>query len=322
MMTLTAPVIEISELVIEFATRGLPVRALDCVDFKAWRDECVGIVGESGSGKSTLAMAIGGLNRAGVKPLQGRVSMAGRDVFSIDGVERRRFLSEDIGFVFQNPIGSLDPTRRIFKQFFSQAGRLLERERIEGLLQSVGLHDTDRILSSYPHELSGGMAQRVCIAMAISANPSLLIADEPTAALDASTRLQVLDVLTTLRAQTRATMVLVSHDLHVIRRYCDRICVMYAGRIVESGPTGAVLDNPQHPYTAALLRSTPGPEGKAGRLISIPGSPPTLHGKAEYCAFEPRCTSAMQRCTNQRPETVLLEGRSTSCWLPLAGSKK
>ncbi len=312
------PIVDVRELVMEFATRGAPVRALDNVDFSAWPDECVGLVGESGSGKSTLAMALGGLSRAGITPKQGGVTTFGRDVFHLEGADRRRLLSEDVGFVFQNPIGSLDPTRRIGKQFFSSDSRPLRRESKERLLRSVGLDDTDRVLASYPHELSGGMAQRVGIAIAIAPSPLLLIADEPTAALDASVRTQILDLLTKLRKRSRATLILVSHDLRAVRAYCDRICVMYGGRIIESGPTREVLDAPRHPYTAALLRAIPGPEGRDGRIEAIPGSPPAIHARPEFCTFAPRCPSVMDVCTESRPESVTSAKRSRVCWLTTA----
>jgi oligopeptide/dipeptide ABC transporter ATP-binding protein len=312
----TQPIIEVRELVVEYKSQALPVRALDGVNFSANANEAVGLVGESGSGKSTLAMALGGVSRSGVRPSQGSIRTFGRDVFALRGEDRRRFLSEDIGFVFQNPIGSLDPTRRIGHQFFSPGGQPLNRKRTEELLSSVGLHDTDRILASYPHEVSGGMAQRVCIAMAISANPLLLIADEPTAALDASVKTQILDLLTELRARTSSTLILVSHDLHAIRKYCDRVCVMYGGRIVESGPTQDVFDMPRHPYTAALLRSIPGSEGPGGRIEPIPGSPPSLHGQASSCTFAPRCAFQMSICTENRPLVSVEENRTKCCWLP------
>lgn len=270
MVTSTLPIIEVRGLVIEYKSQPVAVRALDGVDFTAYPNETVGIVGESGSGKSTLAMALGGINRSGIRPSQGSVQTFGHDVFALQGAYRRRFLSEDIGFVFQNPIGSLDPTRRIGNQFFSSTGRPLDRGRTEELLTSVGLRDTDRILASYPHEVSGGMAQRVCIAIAISVNPLLLIADEPTAALDASVKTQILNLLMETRQRTRSTLVLVSHDLHSVRKYCDRVYVMYGGRVIETGPTREVFDRPRQPYTAALLRSIPGTEGPGGRIEPIP----------------------------------------------------
>jgi len=312
----TRPIIEVRDLVVEFKSQPLPVRALDGVNFSANANEAVGLVGESGSGKSTLAMALGGVSRSGVRPLHGSIRTFGRDVFALSGEDRRRLLSKDIGFVFQNPIGSLDPTRRVGHQFFSSGGQPLSRQRIQELLSSVGLQDTDRVLASYPHEVSGGMAQRVCIAMAISVNPLLLIADEPTAALDASVKTQILDLLTELRARTRSTLILVSHDLHAIRKYCDRVCVMYGGRIVESGPTNDVFDMPRHPYTAALLRSIPGSEGPGGRIEPIPGSPPSLHGQASSCTFAPRCALQMPICRENSPPVSGDGNRTKRCWLP------
>ncbi|HEU4683199.1 MAG TPA: ABC transporter ATP-binding protein [Nitrospira sp.] len=316
MIEIKQPIIEVRDLVVEYKSHPLPVRALDAVDFTASADETVGFVGESGSGKSTLAMALGGVSRSGVRPSRGSVQTFGRDVFALRGQDRRRFLSEDIGFVFQNPIGSLDPTRRIGHQFFTPDGQPLNEKRVEELLSSVGLEDTGRIMASFPHEVSGGMAQRVCIAMAISVNPPLLIADEPTAALDASVKTQILDLLTELRARARSTLILVSHDLHSVRKYCDRVCVMYGGRIVEAGPSRDVFDCPRHPYTAALLRSIPGFEGPGGRIEPIPGYPPSLNGQASNCTFAPRCALQIPVCRENRPPVSVEGDRTKCCWLP------
>ena len=248
------PIVETKDLVIEFPTNEGMFRALDGVDFDAWPDECVGLIGESGSGKSTLALAIGGINRAGRKPSRGLVNTFGKDVFSLDGEERRRFLSHEVGFIFQNPVTSLDPTRKIGHQFYSSTGPMSSQDITE-LLGSVGIHDAPRILGGFPREISGGMAQRVCIAMAIAGRPKLLIADEPTSALDAAVRVRILDLLTETRKRTQATLVLVSHDLRTVRRYCDRICVMRAGKIVEAGTAEAVMEDPQHDYTKELMRA-------------------------------------------------------------------
>jgi oligopeptide/dipeptide ABC transporter ATP-binding protein len=309
-------VVEVRGLVIEFNSRGGKVRALDGVDFSAWPGECIGLIGESGSGKSTLAMALGGVNRGRIATRQGSVRSFGRDVFALQGAEQNRFLSQQVGFVFQDPIGSLDPTRRIGRQFFAPDGQPLPRRRLEELLAAVGLPETDRILASYPHEVSGGMAQRICIALAIAPGPQLLVADEPTAALDAAVRRQVLDLLTALNRTSGATLILVSHDLPSVRRTTDRVCVMYAGRIIESGPTREVLESPRHPYTAALLQSIPGAEGRAGRIVSIPGHPPAVHGRMECCAFTPRCRFALPVCAAARPESVTNGARAACCFLP------
>ncbi len=256
------PIVEASNLVVEFPASEGMFRALDGVDFEARPEECVGLIGESGSGKSTLALAVGGINRAGRKPSGGSIRTFGKDVFSLEGENRRRFLSREIGFIFQNPVTSLDPTRKIGSQFYSAAGPM-PPEDIADLLKSVGIHDASRILSAFPREMSGGMAQRICIAMAIASRPKLLVADEPTSALDAAVRMRILDLLAETRKRTQATLILVSHDLRAVRQCCDRIYVMRAGKIVEVGPTEAVIEDPQHEYTKDLMRA-----GQvAGKLI-------------------------------------------------------
>jgi peptide/nickel transport system ATP-binding protein len=309
------PQIDITNLSIVFEGRGTAVHALDSVTLTMRRGERIGVVGESGSGKSTLALAIGGHIRGRGRRASGQVVVAGTDVFEAFPEELRRLRRRRLGFVFQNPIGTLDPTRRISRQFFDAEGRILDQARIGQLLERVGLKGIARVMASYPHELSGGMAQRVAIAMAVEHEPESIIADEPTSALDASIRTQILDLLVEVSERTNSTLVIVTHDLKAVPSYCERVVVMYAGRIVEKGRSSEVFATPRHPYTAALLRAIPGEEGFGGVIRAIPGNPPLFAGRSEACAFAERCGEAFKDCWTRRPESVPVGDGSATCHL-------
>ena len=308
------PLIRVEDLSVAFATRGTSVQALDTVSIEIARRERIGIVGESGSGKSTLALAMAGHIRGHSSQMSGRVVASGLDLFTAKASELQSFRQNRLGFVFQNPIGTLDPTRRISRQFFDN-GRPLPTARIVALLQAVGLTDTTRILNSYPHELSGGMAQRVAIALAIKHKPEIIIADEPTSALDASIRGQILRLLEEVSEETGAALILVSHDLRAVRSHCDRVAVMYAGRIVELGKAADIFQNPVHPYTTALLAAMPGAEGHGGAIRPIQGNPPMLAMRATSCAFADRCSKVRSDCRTHRPEAEMLGARRVACHL-------
>jgi peptide/nickel transport system ATP-binding protein len=308
------PLIRVEDLSVVFATRGTTVQALDTVSIEIAPRERIGIVGESGSGKSTLALAMAGHIRGNRSQMSGRVIASGLDLFKAQAPELQSFRQNRLGFVFQNPIGTLDPTRRIGRQFFEN-GHALPHARIVSLLQSVGLSDTARILSSYPHELSGGMAQRVAIALAIRHKPEIIIADEPTSALDASIRGQILRLLKEVSDKTGAALILVSHDLRAVRSHCDRVAVMYAGRIVEHGKAADIFQTPMHPYTTALLAAMPGAEGYGGAIRPIQGNPPMLAVPALSCAFADRCGKVRDDCRTHRPKAELVGTRSVTCHL-------
>jgi oligopeptide/dipeptide ABC transporter ATP-binding protein len=314
------PLIRVEDLSVIFPTRDASVQALDTVSLEIGRRERIGIVGESGSGKSTLALAMAGHIRGNQAQASGRVVAAGLDLFAAQASELQSYRQNRLGFVFQNPIGTLDPTRRISRQFYDN-GRPLPVERIATLLQSVGLTDTARVLNSYPHELSGGMAQRVAIAMAIKHRPEIIIADEPTSALDASIRSQILRLLEEVSEETGAALILVSHDLRAVRSHCDRVAVMYAGRIVEEGRAADIFQNPLHPYTIALLAAMPGAEGYGGAIRPIPGNPPLMTARASSCAFADRCSKVRDDCRSLRPETDSWGGRRVVCHLAAAGQR-
>jgi oligopeptide/dipeptide ABC transporter ATP-binding protein len=305
--------LHIRDLVISYETGDGPVRALDSVDLVLASGGAIGVVGESGSGKSTLSLAIGKLLPTNARRLSGDLAVDGRSVFSCSDQEIRSLRRQSLGFVFQNPMTALDPTMRVGTQVRRAIGPHARRDNVMKLLMRVELADIRRVSQSFPHQLSGGMAQRVAIAIAIARQPRLLIADEPTASLDASIRDQILQLLSSLRSQTGASLILFTHDLRVVFRLCERVAVMYGGRIVEQGETASVFRNPGHPYTSALMAAAPGNEGPNGRLVPIRGAPSILKERSLRCVFTPRCPWAIDRCGSERPETRLIENRLVAC---------
>lgn len=306
-------VAESENLIVEFRTRSGRVRALDGADLSIADGQCIGLVGESGSGKSTLALALGRLLPPNAEHLDGALRVNGKSVFELDEAALRALRRRDLGYVFQDPIGTLDPTMRIGRQIGAVLAGVETTESTASLLASVRLHDVQRILRCFPHELSGGMAQRVSIAIAIAPRPKLLIADEPTASLDASIRSQILDLLVSLCAAHGMALLLLSHDLRAISRYCEQVAIMYGGRVIESGLTAEIFGRPLHPYTEALLHASPGQERLGGRIEPIPGVPPVLTGRSESCSFAPRCRYAVDDCQRRRPEPERLGERSVAC---------
>jgi oligopeptide/dipeptide ABC transporter ATP-binding protein len=286
-----------------------PVRALDGADLVVEAGETVGIVGESGSGKSTLGSAIGRLLPR-TAAVDGEVRVAGEEVLALAPSQLRRLRRERLGFVFQDPIATLDPTMRVGAQL-----RLVLGRRVDPLphLERVRLADPARVARLFPHQLSGGMAQRVALAIAMAGRPQLLVADEPTSALDAQVREDVLAMLFDLAAENGTSILWLSHDLPAVARRCSRIAVMYGGRVVEDGPAAEVLGRPAHPYTAALARSAPAMAALGERLAPVPGRPPVLDGATTGCAFAPRCTFADDRCSTERPEPSTVRGQQVLC---------
>jgi peptide/nickel transport system ATP-binding protein len=305
--------LEARGLVVSYATPGGPVRALDGVDLALGPGETLGIVGESGSGKTTLGMAAGRLLPAEARLEKGELRVADVPVFHCASDMLRALRRRTLGFVFQNPMAALDPTMRVGYQVARAIGGRPSGAQVAALIGRAGLPQPERVARSFPHQLSGGMAQRVVIAMAIARNPALLIADEPTASLDASVREQVMATLTGLRTAARASLIVLSHDLRTVARHCDRVAVMYGGRIVELGESAAVFARPSHPYTRALLGAAAGSEGPGGTLQPIPGAPPVLRGPCPCCAFEPRCPRRQSRCASERPALRGFERRASAC---------
>ena len=307
------PLITIDDVAVEYGTARGAVRALDGASAEIQAGEIIGIVGESGSGKSTLGLAIAGLLPGNAKWLSGAIHVGGHDVRGHDEVARREFRRRQCGFIFQNAMGALDPTMRVHRQLEHALDGEGGDAAVAALAASVGLPTDKAVLRRYPHEFSGGMAQRAVIAKAIAARPRIVVADEPTASLDAAMRTQVLELLVSLRDDLGLTCVLLSHDLGLVMRYCDRIAVMYSGRVVEYGSPETVLSRPAHPYTNALLRAAPGKEAPGTRVEPIPGMQVAVRSRSERCAFADRCRRAEERCAAERPEPREVDGRQVLC---------
>lgn len=298
--------VRISDLTLDF-TGATTVRALDGVDLDIVAGSSVAIVGESGSGKSTLASVIGRMQPRSARIVRGALEVDGRDVLGLDDEALRRYRRDTLAYIAQDPLGSLDPTMRIGAQLrliLRGIGDDSSRARQIALLDSMRIADPERVIRLFPHQISGGMAQRVAIAMAMCRRPTLLIADEPTAALDSQVREEVIRLLFTRAREQGTTILWLSHDLPAVARWCDEVAVMYAGRVVERGPASAVLGRPVHPYSRALAATDPTRARRGERLASIPGSPPVLHGESQGCAFADRCAHRIDACAAIRPEPV------------------
>ncbi|MGL3804508.1 ABC transporter ATP-binding protein [Paeniglutamicibacter sp. R2-26] len=304
--------LEARNLAATYALRTGEIRALDDADMELHEGEVLALIGESGSGKSTVARALGGALPPNAEIVSGQALFAGEDIESLSAQQLRALHSSQIAFVEQDPLASLDPTARVGTQLRRATGIGGHAAMVE-LLESVSMRDPERVLRAYPRELSGGMAQRLCIAMAMARKPRLLIADEPTAALDATVKTEVLELLITRAREQNASVLLLTHDLHTVLTHADRVAIMYGGRVVESGETELVMRQPRHPYTRALLASIPGRAGIDDEVKAIPGRPPTLTAPAPGCAFAERCAGAVDSCHTTRQVPRLVEGRTVLC---------
>jgi peptide/nickel transport system ATP-binding protein len=310
-MTIDRPIVlQATDLELEYATRHGRVRSLDAATLTVRTGEITALVGESGSGKSTLGLAAGRLLASNAEHVGGELEVVGVPVFESDAEALRALRRDRLGYVFQNPVAALDPTMRISRQL-SLLGS--EGDDAVAALEEARLRDIPRVLRSYPHQLSGGMAARVGIAIALRRGPQLLIADEPTAAVDATLRAQLLEMLVSRCRSRDCALLLLTHDLHAVAQHCSRIAVMYGGRVVEDGPTAEVMEAPRHPYTQALLRAFPGDERPGERLQSIPGLPPVLPGPCPGCAFAARCPLVLEQCWNTRPVLATVGDRHAVC---------
>jgi peptide/nickel transport system ATP-binding protein len=306
-----APLLEVSDLKVSFNTEDGSVRAVDGVSFTVAPGEVVAIVGESGSGKSVTAMTLMGLTRSPNATFEGDAVFDGTELVRANDEQLRRVRGAGIAMVFQDPMSSLDPVYRVGAQIVEQIrahdrkiSKAQANDRAAELMERVGIPRAAERLRSFPHEFSGGMRQRVMIAMALSCSPKLLIADEPTTALDVTIQAQILDELRQLRDETNAGVILVTHDLGVVADIADRVIVMYAGRVVEQGTLDDIFYDPQHPYTWGLLGSiTRIDADRSQRLPAIPGMPPSLLRPPKGCHFRPRCPHAFEKCT-EVPELV------------------
>ena len=302
------PVLSVSDLVVEFPTTDGVVAAVNGVGFELAAGETLAILGESGSGKSVTAQAVMGLIERPGRIVGGTVIFEGRDLLSAPVEERRKVRGSGLAMVFQDPLSALNPVwsvgfqiGELFRVHRGQSRKEARRRAVE-LLERVRIPAAAQRVGEYPHQFSGGMRQRVMIAMALALDPRVLIADEPTTALDVTVQAQILELLDDLRAETGMGLLLITHDLGVVAETADRVAVMYAGRIVETGPTDSVLSEPRHPYTAGLLASVPrGQSGRESRLHPIAGAPPSLARIPAGCPFHPRCPLAVEQCRVERP---------------------
>jgi peptide/nickel transport system ATP-binding protein len=315
------PVLSVRDLSVEFPTRRGTLTAVDHISFDIAPGEVLGVVGESGAGKSLTGAAIIGLLEPPGRIASGAVHLKGARIDNLRPAQMRQIRGKRIGMVFQDPLTSLNPLYRVGEQLVETIRThlmLSEREartRAIALLKEVGIQGAERRIDGYPHEFSGGMRQRVVLALALCAEPELIIADEPTTALDVSIQAQIIQLLKKLCRERDTAVLLITHDMGVIAETADRVAVMYAGRIAEIGPVRDVIKDPHHPYTKGLMGSIPALEGAADRLVQIPGSMPRLTAIPPGCPFNPRCVHAFDRCRVERPDLLSIERSQAACWL-------
>ena len=320
---MSGPLLEVRELCVEFPTRRGTLRALDGVSFDIAPGEILGIVGESGAGKSLTGAAIIGLLEPPGRVCGGQILFEGRRIDDLPREAMRRLRGKQIGAIFQDPLTSLNPLYTVGRQLVETLRTHLPlsasqaRERAIELLRQTGLPAPEARLAQYPHEFSGGMRQRVVIALALAGEPRLIIADEPTTALDVAVQAQIIRLLRGVTQARGTSVMLITHDMGVIAETCDRVAVMYAGRIVEIGPVDEVIHHPAHPYTAGLMASVPSLADAGTRLAQIQGALPRLEEIPAGCAFHPRCPKASPRCSDERPELALVQRTRAACWWPI-----
>ena len=313
--------LEVRNLRVEFPTRRGTLRALDDVSFSIQAGEVLGVVGESGAGKSLTGASIIGLLEPPGRIAAGEILLAGRRIDNLPDEQMRRVRGREIGAVFQDPLTSLNPLYTVGRQLAETIVTHLDlswsqaRERAVELLASTGIPAARERIAHYPHQFSGGMRQRVVIALALAAEPKLVVADEPTTALDVSIQAQIIELLKRLCRENGTAVMLITHDMGVIAETADRVAVMYAGRVAEIGPVADVIHKPRHPYTTGLMGSIPSLEGHAERLVQIDGSMPRLNAIPAGCAFNPRCGQRMPRCGVERPELMAAGTSRAACWL-------
>ncbi|MEO8715393.1 MAG: ABC transporter ATP-binding protein [Acetobacteraceae bacterium] len=323
--------LEVRDLTVEFPTRRGILRALDLVSFSIERGEVLGVVGESGAGKSLTGAAIIGLLEPPGRIAGGQVLLEGKRIDDLPAEAMRRLRGRQIGAIFQDPLTTLNPLYTVGQQLIETMQTHLglsdadARRRAIGWLDQVGISAAPRRVDSYPHEFSGGMRQRVVIALALCAEPRLVIADEPTTALDVSIQAQMIALLKGLVREHHTAVMLITHDMGVIAETADRVAVMYAGRVAEIGPVREVVRHPAHPYTVGLMGSIPSLTHRADRLAQIDGAMPRLVAIPPGCAFNPRCAHAFDRCRVERPDLMDAGPTRAACWLlasaPMARSR-
>lgn len=316
--------LDIKDLRTYFSTEDGVVPAVDGVSFYIKPGETLGVVGESGCGKSVTSLSIMRLlTKATGKIMEGsQINFNGRDIVGLSEKEMRRIRGNEISMIFQEPMTSLNPVLKIGMQISEvlmlhhKMSKAQARERTIEMLKLVNISSPDKVIDQYPHSLSGGMRQRVMIAMALACNPKLLIADEPTTALDVTVQAQILDLMKDLKNKINSSVMLITHNLGVVAETCERVIVMYAGKIVEEGDVYSIFEEPKHPYTQGLLKSMPSATGEQEKLEAIPGVVPNPLNMPKGCRFSPRCNKAMDVCKQKQPElTILGEERTVRCFL-------
>ncbi len=324
---MAAPLLEVKHLRVEFPTRRGTLLALDDVSFEIAPGEVLGVVGESGAGKSLTGAAIIGLLEPPGRVAGGEIRLEGQRIDNLPYEQMRAIRGRKIGAIFQDPLTSLNPLYTIGRQLVETirthlpVGEAEARQRAIRLLQETGIPAAEARIDQYPHQFSGGMRQRVVIALALAAEPRLIVADEPTTALDVSIQAQIIALLKRLCREHGAAVMLVTHDMGVIAETCDRVAVMYAGRIVEVGPVHDVIHHPNHPYTEGLMGSIPAMDEDRERLLQIDGAMPRLNAIPPGCAFNPRCPKAFDRCRRDRPDLMAAGATRAACWLHAGGSR-
>ncbi|MCY6381587.1 ABC transporter ATP-binding protein [Hoeflea prorocentri] len=327
-----AAVLDVKDLRTVFETGQGTIHAVNSVSFDLRPGELLGVVGESGSGKSVTMMSLIGLLGSTSAVIEGEhVNFGGMDLLKVEEDDLRSVRGADIGFIFQDPMTSLNPVFTVGYQLMEPLrkhrgmSRAQAKRRAKELLELVGIADAEKRLSDYPHQFSGGMRQRVMIAMALSCDPKILIADEPTTALDVTIQAQILDLMKELRHKLGMAIIWITHDLGVIAGIADRVIVMYGGQVVEQAPVADLFSNPQHPYTRALLQTVPNIRGeRAERLRMIEGQPPILFSAPDHCTYSARCGHAFGRCRVSSPKRIpVADGHDVACfWDPASGGPR
>ena len=316
-----SPLLQVKNLVVEFPSRHGTLRALDHISFDIAAGEILGVVGESGAGKSLTGAAIIGLLEPPGRIASGQILLEGQRIDNLNHEQMRHIRGKRIGAIFQDPLTSLNPLFTVGRQLTETilthlpVSKQEARARAIALLQDTGIPAAEQRIDHFPHQFSGGMRQRVVIALALAAEPTLIVADEPTTALDVSIQAQIITLLKDICKKRGAAVMLITHDMGVIAETCDRMAVMYAGRIAEIGPVHEVINHPKHPYTAGLMAAIPDITLDREHLHQIDGAMPRLNAIPQGCAFNPRCTQTIERCRVERPELIQAGATQAACWL-------
>ncbi|MCV2421908.1 ABC transporter ATP-binding protein [Paucibacter sp. DJ2R-2] len=324
---MSTPLLEVRHLRVEFPTRRGTLLALDDINFDIAPGEILGVVGESGAGKSLTGAAIIGLLDPPGRIASGEILLEGRRIDNLPYEQMRKIRGRQIGAIFQDPLTSLNPLYTVGQQLIETITTHLDlsqaqaRARAIELLEQTGIPAAAERIDQYPHQFSGGMRQRVVIALALAASPKLIVADEPTTALDVSIQAQIIALLKRICKEQGAAVMLVTHDMGVIAETCDRVAVLYAGRVAEIGPVHDVIHKPAHPYTAGLMGSIPAMDEDRERLLQIDGAMPRLNAIPTGCAYNPRCPRVFERCRKERPELVRVGAGRAACWLHAVASE-